>query len=719
VNPVLEDLTRAATLTTDVGAGPDAAHDREAAWDHTLRREWLVTDGLGGYASGTVVGPQTRRYHGLLVAPLAIPLGRHVLVSKLEEAVETAGRTYPLSTNEFQDGTIAPRGFERLTAFTLDDGVPTWQFTAGDATVEKRVWMERGHSTTYVRYTLQGAPARLHLTPLCVFRDFHRETIGSEDWRFRVEPLTSEQLDGAAAGGITVRAYAGATPFHILLAAPPGSACSYGGDQGWWWHVLHRVERARGLDYLEDLYATGTFTVDLTPGQHLLLAATVEEPDDVARRLASGTLAPPSAAGTAATVGRSRQPSAAAPPAHDEDAEFVAQLRRAAQQFLVPRAVPGEPEAIGPDGLPAARTVLAGYHWFGDWGRDTAIGLPGLALATGRFDEARAILLAFSRYVDRGMLPNRFPDTGAPLNDGDYNTVDATLWYFHAVDAIDRATGGGLVETLFPVLEEIVGWHVEGTRFGIRMDPADGLIRVENPQLTWMDAKVGDWVVTPRAGKPVEIAALWHHALTLMEQWAVRFGRADAAARYAALRAAAAAGFRARYWYAAGGYLYDLVDAPRGDAPGDDARLRPNQIVAAALPDCPLADVQRKSIVDVVAAHLWTPRGLRTLAPDDPQYKGHYGGDPWFRDGAYHQGTVWPWLLGPFVDAHLLVYADPHKARAFVAPLRDHLFAEACAGSISEIFDGDPPYRPDGCIAQAWSVAEVIRAWMATEPAGH
>jgi predicted glycogen debranching enzyme len=355
--------------------------------------------------------------------------------------------------------------------------------------------------------------------------------------------------------------------------------------------------------------------------------------------------------------------------------------------------------------------VLAGYHWFGDWGRDTFIALPGLALATGRLEECRRIVTTFARYVDKGMLPNRFPDSGAPLNDGDYNTLDASLWYFHAVDALDRLTGGGLIAEVFPTLVEIVEWHVKGTRFGIQVDPADGLIRAENPQLTWMDAKVGDWVVTPRDGKPVEIGALWHHALQLMEVWSRLLGRRTAEARrYSALRVKVAESFGQRFWNRQLGYLYDTVDSSHGD----DAALRPNQLIAAALPESPLTPAQRKAVVDTVVSRLWTPRGLRTLSPDDPAYRGRYEGDVWSRDGAYHQGTVWPWLLGPLVDAHLEVYGDKAAARRLLAPLQEHLFGEACAGSISEIFDGDPPHAPRGAIAQAWSVSEVYRAWMNT-----
>ncbi|MBI3973152.1 MAG: hypothetical protein HY332_17900 [Chloroflexi bacterium] len=508
---------------------------------------------------------------------------------------------------------------------------------------------------------------------------------------------------------------------------------------------MHRAERERGLDYLDDLYSIGTIECELAPGAVLLVAPSVEPPDVVRRRLAelakttAGRCGPPLPLGEAArragegsgAPSRGDSKAAAAltlalsqrergrgssPTSDRSEEEFLAQLRRAASQFLVTRAVPGEPAVVGPGGLPEARTVLAGYHWFGDWGRDTMIALPGLALATGRYAEARAILRAFARYVDRGMLPNRFPDTGVPLGDGDYNTVDASLWYFHAIDAIGHASldaseaDGDLVAELFPVLADIVDWHVRGTRFGIGVDPADGLVRVADPQLTWMDAKVGEWVMTPRAGKTVEIAALWIHALGLMERWADRLRRSPEASRYRELLRQAAGGFGTRFWYGDGGYLYDLLDGESGG----DASLRPNQIIAAALPDCPLTPEQRRAVVDGVVERLWTPRGLRTLAPDDPRYRGRYQGDPRQRDGAYHQGTVWPWLLGPLVDAHLVVYRDPAAARRLVEPMRAHLFDEAGVGSISEIFDGDPPHAARGCIAQAWSVSEVYRAWMAT-----
>jgi glycogen debranching enzyme len=671
-----------------------------------LTREWLVTDGRGGYASGTVPGPNTRRYHGLLVAPLAPPVGRHVLLNKLEETLTLGERAYPLSANEFEGGHISPQGYANLESFRLEEGLPVWRYRGGEATLEKRVWMARGRTVTYISYTLiDGAPeARLTLTPLCSFRDFHHETVGSDDWHFRVVEIES---------GVTVRAYAGATPYHLLVKPPAGREWTFGGQRAWWWHFLHREELARGQDCLDDAYAIGQIDCTVGVGETLLIAATIEDSASVVwPELSTISPAAPKAGTSVVAALDKPKDTVNAPSSAGQADPFVAQLRRAANQMLVARPIPGEPTPLGPDGVPEARTVLAGYHWFGDWGRDTFIALPGLALATGRYAECREIVRMFARYVDRGMLPNRFPDSGAPLNDGDYNTIDAPMWFFHAVHALDRLTGGGLVAQVYDTLASIVDWHVQGTRFGIRVDPKDGLIRADNPQLTWMDAKVGDWVCTPRDGKPVEIAALWHHALSLMEVWARLLNRpVKEMRRFNELRVQAADGFETRFWHAGGGYLFDTIDG----AAGEDASLRPNQIIAASLPDAPLSDAQRKSIVDVVADRLWTPRGLRTLDPADPRYRPEYSGDVWSRDGAYHQGTVWPWLLGCFVDAHLLVYRDKAMARRFVEPFQAHLFDESCAGSINEIFDADPPHAPRGCIAQAWSVSEVYRAWMATE----
>jgi predicted glycogen debranching enzyme len=355
---------------------------------------------------------------------------------------------------------------------------------------------------------------------------------------------------------------------------------------------------------------------------------------------------------------------------------------------------------------PNGRTIIAGYPWFGDWGRDTMISLPGLMLVTGRHDEAARTLRTFAHFVDQGMLPNRFPDGGETP---EYNTADATLWYFEAIRAYHAATSDAtLLRDLFPVLQEIIEWHQRGTRYNIRMDPDDGLLYAGEPgvQLTWMDARVGDWVVTPRIGKPVEVNALWYNALRIMADFARHLG--ESAELYDTLAEQAQDGF-ARFWNEATGYCYDVLDGPEGDDPA----LRPNQLFAVSLPHSPLTCQQQRAVVDACARHLLTSHGLRSLAPDAPAYIGHYGGDQRQRDAAYHQGTVWGWLIGPFVSAHLRVYGDRELARSFLQPLIHHL-ADHGLGSISEIFDGDPPFTPHGCIAQAWSVAEVLRAWQAT-----
>jgi predicted glycogen debranching enzyme len=379
----------------------------------------------------------------------------------------------------------------------------------------------------------------------------------------------------------------------------------------------------------------------------------------------------------------------------EREPAWIAQLARAADQFVVARPTREEP---------GGKSVIAGYPWFGDWGRDTMIALPGLTVATGRPDVARPILTTFARYVDRGMLPNRFPDAGeAP----EYNTVDATLWYVEAIRAYLAATDDdALLKDLFPVLEEIVRWHRQGTRYGIVEDPADGLLRAGEPgvQLTWMDARVGDWVVTPRIGKPVEVNALWYNALRALGGFARRLGRA--AEPWDRLAARVAASFD-RFWNDAAGYCLDVLDGPAGA----DATLRPNQIFAVALPESPLPAARQRAVVDACARHLLASFGLRSLDPRHPDYRGHYGGGPRERDGAYHQGPVWGWLLGPFVIAHLRVYGDAAAAQAFLRPVAHHL-ADYGVGTVAELFDGDPPHTPRGCIAQGWSVAETLRAWL-------
>ncbi len=633
-------------------------------------REWLVTNGLGGFAAGTVSGARTRRYHGLLVATLKPPVDRVVTLAKVDEQVRYAQGMFALGSNEFADGTIDPSGFQLLQSFTIDDGMPVSVYALGDALLEKRVWMAHGANTTYIRYTVlrASAPVDLELRPLCTYRDYHAQWRGGG--QFAVQ---------AHEAGCIVRAFDGAAPYR--LAVDRGTFQLEG---AWYWSFRHRAESARGLDDTEDLYLPGVFRTTLTSGEAATLTVTTERE---AVRPAELALAGE----------RARQSALIARVAADAP-EWIRALHRAADQFIVRRAAPGA------DGT----TVIAGYPWFSDWGRDTMIALPGLTLTTQRFAEAAQILRTFAAHVSDGMLPNRFPDAGEVP---EYNTVDATLWYFHAIDAYGAASGDPSIgRELYPVLKDIIRWHRAGTRYAIHVDPADGLLHAGEPgvQLTWMDAKVGDWVVTPRIGKPIEINALWYNALEVMARLAHEIGDHSAKREYQALAAKAASSLRNRFWNADGGCLYDVIDTPDGGRP--DVALRPNQIFAVSLPHSALDADSARAVVDTCARELWTPVGLRSLAQSDRSYVRHYAGGPRDRDGAYHQGTVWSWLLGPFALAHYRVYTDATLAQGFLNGVAAHL-GEACLGSISEVFDGDAPHRPEGCFAQAWSVAEILRAW--------
>ena len=632
------------------------------------RREWLVTNGLGGFASGAVAGLLTRRYHGLLVAALTPPLGRTLLVAKLDETATYDGRAYPLFANRWAGGAVDPKGFVHLDRFHLEGTTPVWTYALAEALLEKRIWMQQGANTTYVRYDLRraAAPLSLSLKALVNYRDYHGSTHAS-DWSMQIDPVDH---------GLRVTAFEGAAPVYLLsdnAEVVPRHA----------WHrdFFLSVEAYRGLDAQEDHLHAGTFTGVLQPGATLTVVVSTEPAPDLD--------------GVAAYAERrAHEQALLAASALAEAPSAIQQLVLAADQFVVSRATP-----VVEDG----RSVIAGYPWFGDWGRDTMIALPGLTLATGRPDIAERVLRTFAHFVDQGMLPNRFPDAAeAP----EYNTVDATLWFVEALRAYHEATGNiDLLRDLFPILQDIIGWHRRGTRYHIHVDPDDGLLYAGEPgiQLTWMDARVGDWVVTPRIGKPVEVNALWHHALRCM----VAFARSlDLRAEdYDALAGRVQASFD-RFWNAERGSCYDVLDTPEGD----DASLRPNQLFAVSLSNSPLSAARRKAVVDRCARHLLTPHGLRSLAPDDPTYVGVYGGMPHERDGAYHQGTVWGWLIGPFVEAHLRVYQDPDTARSFLRPLLRHL-SDHNVGSLSEIFDGDAPHTPRGAVAQAWSVAEVLRVW--------
>ena len=631
-----------------------------------IQREWLVTNGLGSYASGTVAGINTRRYHGLLVASLNPPVQRMVLVAALEEWVRSDnGDMQPLSAQEYWDGTVFPQGYRQLEGVELDGMLPVFRWTIAGRTIEKRIWMEHGVSRTILRYRLvSGPPFTLQLRPLYAHRDYHQQRHGQGAFDM------SETAEGWIIDASGVRSY-----FDVRSSAAVRS------QPDWYWRVLHRAERERGLDDEEDLFTPGVVEVQLAVGT------------DVAVVLATEPTPSSWEAGQSWRDARQRQHAVLGPAMEHPLAE---QLAVAAEQFRVVRRPTGD--------APSAeqRTVVAGYHWFTDWGRDTMISLPGLAMRPGTLWEARAVLDTYIRYLDQGLIPNRFPDGGQVP---EYNTIDATLWLFQAVAAYLRASRDWrFVADRLETLEAIIDWHVRGTRHNIRMDPADGLLSggADGVALTWMDAKVEEWVVTPRRGKPIEVNALWYNALRLTADWCERAMRPAGSYRQMAARAHQSA--QERFWYPHGGYCYDVVDA----AEGDDPSLRPNQVIALGLVYPLIEGEPARRAFDVVTAKLLTPYGLRTLSPDDPRYQSSYRGDQRARDAAYHMGMVWPWLLGPYLDAHRHLDGDASTVRRLLEPFTAHLL-DAGLGTISEIFEPESPYRPVGCIAQAWSVSEILR----------
>jgi predicted glycogen debranching enzyme len=623
------------------------------------QREWLVTNGIGGFASGTVSGNLTRRYHGLLVAAFDPPVGRMQLVARLDETARYEAADYALATNRWDSGAVDPQGYLNIESFCLEGTTPVWRFEIADALLEKRVWMQHGANTTYVRYTLLrgSGPVALQIKSFVNYRDFHANTHAG-DWRMNITALKN---------GVEVIAFEGARPFYLLSAE-----ASVEPQHEWYRNCFLAQEKLRELDDREDHLLAAILRATVQPSESVVLIFSSEADAPVDPTAAMARESARQSGMLAQWASGDAYASASSP-------GWIRQLVLAADQFIVKRVVPEEPEG---------RSILAGYHWFADWGRDTMIALPGLTLTTGRADIAKKILLAFVRYVDRGMLPNNFPDAGGSP---DYNTVDAALWFFEAVRQYFAAT------------------QDTATRYHIRVDESDGLLYAGEAgvQLTWMDAKVGDWVVTPRIGKAVEINALWFNALETMASFAPLVK--ESAGPYAKLAAQAKQNF-AKFWNDAAGCCYDVIDSP---GIGNDATLRPNQIFAVSLPQSPLSLEQQKLVVDFCAKRLVTSYGLRSLARGEPGYQGHYGVGVRERDGAYHQGTAWGWLLGPFVLAHLRVYSDRAAALSFLEPLGQQIHTHGL-GTLSEIWDGDPPFAPRGCIAQAWTVGEVLRAWRAT-----
>jgi predicted glycogen debranching enzyme len=642
--------------------------------DAAEAREWIVTNGIGGFASGTIAGCETRRYHGLLLAALRPPVGRTQLVTGLDEIVRYGGAEYSLATHQWAGGVVDPKGYLNIESFRLDGMMPVWTYALADALLEKRVWMCHGQNTTYVEYTVVrgSSGVDLDLKVLVNYRDFHGSTHAG-NWRMKIDPVEN---------GVQVTAFDGATPFYLKC---PGAV--YQPRHEWYRNCFLPVEKERGLDDLEDHLFAALFQAKLRVGTSVTFVASTEATAGLDGAAVRAENAEREAKLLQSWLAENEKTAAESP-------NWLPQLVLAADQFIVKRSMPEFPDG---------RSIIAGYHWFGDWGRDTMIALPGLTLATGRADVARQILLAFAEYVDGGMLPNNFPDVGGQPQ---YNSVDAALWFFEAVRQYFAVTKDGrTLLQLFPTLGEMIDAHVKGTRYNIHVDPADGLLYAGEPgvQLTWMDARVGDWVVTPRTGKAVEVNALWINALETMAEFARLLARPGEG--YEKLSAKARKNFQ-KFWNEERGCCFDVIEAP---GTGSDAALRPNQLLAVSLPVAPLTEEQQKSVVDVCAQHLLTSYGLRSLAPGDPGYQGHYVGGPKDRDAAYHQGTVWGWLLGPFVLAHLRVYGDRAEAMRFLEPLgiSVHMYG---LGTLGEIFEGDPPFTPHGCIAQAWTVGEVLRA---------
>ncbi|MEM8830898.1 MAG: amylo-alpha-1,6-glucosidase [Cyanobacteria bacterium P01_G01_bin.19] len=673
-------------------------------------REWLVTNGIGGYASGTISGLLTRSYHGLLLATLQPPVDITLMLTKLDETIiydnctlvsryngrkalaasdhhNALTRNYSLHTNRWADGSVNPQGYKNIESFHLDGTTPVWVYACADALVEKRVWMQQGDNTTYIQYKMLrgGQPLTLSLKALVNYRDRHATT-SSQDLHYQIVSCDR---------GLEIKAFPNTSNLY-LSAIKDRETVTWEVNNEWYQGFALAVEEYRGLNNIEDHLYAGNCSVSLSMGESITVVASAEDWDRekyYPTKMGRGDR-------ELIDLFYSKNQIDTAP-------GWIEQLVLAADQFIVDRPLTDVPEG---------KTIIAGYPWFSDWGRDTMISLPGLTLTTGRFEVAKVILQTFAKYIDKGMLPNVFLDRGETP---EYNTVDASLWYFEAIrDYYAHTQDKQLLIELYPALVEIIDRHCRGTRYNIHLDD-DGLIYAGEAgvQLTWMDAKVGDWVVTPRIGKPVEINALWYNALVIMSEFARDLGKSGQ--EYLKMAAKTRKGFQ-RFWNADLGYCYDVLDTPDGN----DDSLRPNQIFAVSLPvrnlgECLavgeyhsplLGDKQQKQVVDIIARRLLTSHGLRSLDPQHPDYVPIYGGDPLQRDGAYHQGTLWSWLIGHFVQAHLKVYENPKLARSFLLPMANHL-QDGCVGSISEIFDGDAPFIPRGAFAQAWGVAEVLRGW--------
>ena len=663
----------------------DRLDETIAAGERPPRREWLVTNGLGGYASGTVAGMLTRRYHGMLVASLPAPLGRVVMLNHLLERVRLPGRgVIWLGDEDEVAGPNAADRHEHLAEFRLELGLPVWVYRIEGFTIEKRVLMPYAQNTVHVTYrVLEGRGViRFNLRPSVHYRGYEAAVDES--------PVQSYTI---AATGNHYELSAG-PDLPVLRMKLLGDRAALTLDEKGLQGIPYHMEETRGYQWHGSLWSPGYFRADVVEGGQVSLIASAESWETLS------ALSPEGAA--AAELERRRRLIAVAhlPPGDSLSAELVL----AADQFIIRPEGRVEEAARARAAGDDVRTVIAGYHWFTDWGRDTMISLEGLTLSTHRYREAGYILRTFAHYVRDGLIPNMFPDG---QREGLYHTADASLWFFHAMERYTLATGDDeTLRRLLPVFIDIVEHHLRGTRFGIRIDPSDGLFTQGEVgyQLTWMDAKVGDWVVTPRRGKAVELNALWYNALCLLQSWTERFGgpaHLDAAGHARRARES----FNRRFWNEQRGHLFDVVDGPDGDDPA----CRPNQVLAISLPH-PVLDRERwEPVMKIVREQLLTPVGLRSLAPGEPDYKPRYYGDLRARDAAYHQGTVWGWLIGPYVDAELKLPGADHERLCTLLDEFERELDEACVGQISEVFDAEAPFLPRGCVAQAWSVAEALR----------
>nr|BBH94125.1 glycogen debranching protein [Thermogemmatispora argillosa] len=799
--------------------------DRSICCDlnETIAREWLITNGLGGYAAGTVAGVLTRLQHGLLVVPIEQQAPPQLLLAKIDEEAVFDQRTYYLGTNEYRDGTLSPAGFVHLEAFRLEEGFPVFLYRIGGldgVMLEKRIWMIPGQHTTCIQYRLSRSYERavgqegegmraaasvsgltsppsyqrtylryraldqhmleLTLLPFSAYRPFDCPQAGHNDWHFQVEVHhSSEQLAGAASPpwsgehlllprgvtGCTIRAYQGAQPYHLFIVGHPESHPLFIPTGVWYWHFLRRVDRDAGRPAVDDLYLPGVFRARLWPGEEatLTIVATAEDPAlltltpsylalayrrSVEQRRA--LLQPQRYFGEGGETSYRLQvlPLTGTTNPQRESEEFLRLLVQAGDRFMI-RQRPARLASVGhgsyavlPGGQEAERfSILSTFYGLEEYTRDALIALPGLALATGRFEECRRLLRGLARCFKQGLLPDHLPRAGQSLSEADYRNADATLWYLYALDHYSRFSGDEeLIAELYQRLAESLLWYLEGTLHGIQVDPSDGLLRStsSNQALTWMNAYVNGCPVTPRTGKPVEVNALWYHALALMEEWSAlvrgRGGDTYLSGRFQELRRRCEEGFQ-RFWYAEGHYLYDVIDGPAGHDPG----LRPNQLLALSLRHTALAPAYRHEVLEQVTRHLLTPYGLRTLAPHDPAYRGRLGQSSEEQQQALHQGSVWTWLIGPYIEA-LLKLDGPRGISSAgqdkVTPLGQeyiwrqglralepflHELAQNTLGMVSGVFDGDPPHRAGYQAACASGIAELLRiySYLAQTGAGH